>query len=156
MVVVGWLGRRTTTLHCTHHALSHRFKVLSLFSMSLLPGPVVGKMPTAARYAAVGVVGRPLFHVVRDVLCEGDEGIAEVREQHRYPPSVSAIRECGGNCRGRSSSLSEVLQIVTSAVRAIDLPCVRCRGTLNGSAASWRPCNVADPHQGPVSHSWRL
>ena len=22
-----------------------------------------------------------------------------------------------------------------------------------GSAASWRPCNVADPHQGPVPHS---
>ena len=46
-------------------------------------------------------------HVVRNVLCEGDEGIAEVREQHRYPPSDSAARECGGNCRGRSSSLSE-------------------------------------------------
>ena len=22
-----------------------------------------------------------------------------------------------------------------------------------GGAASWRPCNVADPHQGPVPHS---
>ena len=32
MVVVGWLGRGTTTLHCTHHALSHRLKVLSIFS----------------------------------------------------------------------------------------------------------------------------
>ena len=86
MVVVGWLGRGTTTLHCTHHALSHRLKVLSLFLFPSLPGPVVGEMPSAARYAAVGVVGRPLHHVVRDVLCEGDEGIAEVREQHRYPP----------------------------------------------------------------------
>ena len=63
-------------------------------------------MPSAARYAAVGVVGRPLPHVVRDVLCEGNEGIAEVREQHRYPPSASAVRECGGNCRGRSSNLT--------------------------------------------------
>ena len=25
-----------------------------------------------------------------------------------------------------------------------------------GSAASWRPCNVVRPHQGPVSHSRRL
>ena len=31
-----------------------------------LPGPVVGETPTATRYAAVGVVGRPLPHVVRD------------------------------------------------------------------------------------------
>ena len=30
-VVVGWLGRSTTTLHCTHYALAHRLKVLSLF-----------------------------------------------------------------------------------------------------------------------------
>ena len=63
-------------------------------------------MPSATRYAAVGVVGRPLPHVVRDALCEGDEGIADVREQHRYPPSASAVRECGGNCRGRSRSLT--------------------------------------------------
>ena len=33
MVVVGWLGRGTA-LHCTHHVLTHRLKVLSLF---LLP-----------------------------------------------------------------------------------------------------------------------
>ena len=92
MMVVGWLGRGTTTLHCTHHALTHGLKVLSLFFPSL-PGPVVGETPSAARYAAVGVVGRPLPHVVRDALCEGDEGIAEVREQHRYPPSASAVRE---------------------------------------------------------------
>ena len=95
-----------------------------------LPGPVVGEMLSAARYAAVGVVGRPLPHVVRDAPCEGDEGIAEVREQHGYPPSASAVRECGGNCRGRSSSPSEIMQIVTSAIRAIYLPCVHCRGTL--------------------------
>ena len=63
-------------------------------------------MPSAARYAAVGVVGRPLTHVVRDAFREGDKGIAEVREQHGYPPSVSAVRECGGNCRERLSSLT--------------------------------------------------
>ena len=48
-----------------------------------LPGPVVGEMPSAARFAAVGFVGRPLTHVVRDAFCEEDEGIAEVREQHK-------------------------------------------------------------------------
>ena len=53
-----------------------------------LPGPVVGEMLSAARYAAVGMVGRPLTHVVRDAFCEGDEGIAEVREQHRYLPQL--------------------------------------------------------------------
>ena len=63
-----------------------------LFLPSLL-GPVVGEMPSATRYAAVGMVGRPFSHVVRGVLCEGDEGIAEVREQHRYPSSASAVRE---------------------------------------------------------------
>ena len=31
MVVVGWLGRGTTALHCTHHVLTHRLKVLSFF-----------------------------------------------------------------------------------------------------------------------------
>ena len=35
---------------------------------------------------------------------EGEEGIAEVREQHKYPPSASAVRECSG--RGRSGSLT--------------------------------------------------
>ena len=101
------------------------------FLLPSLPGPVVGEMPSATRCAAVGVVRKPLLHVVRDVLCERDEGIAEVREQHRYPPSASAVRECGGNCRGRSSSLSENMQIVTSAVRAIYLPWVQYRGTLH-------------------------
>ena len=74
----------------------------------------------------MGVVGRPLHHVVRDALCEGDEGIDEVREQHGYRPSASAVRECGGNCRGRSSSLSEIMPIVTSTIRANYLPCVQC------------------------------
>ena len=26
-------------------------------------------------------------------------------------------------------------------------------GCVRWGAASWRPCNVADPHQGPVPHS---
>ena len=108
MVVVGWLGRASTTLHYTHH-VSHagsRDTAVS-FLFPTLPGLVDGEMPSATSYAAVGVVGRPLPHVVRDVLCEGDEGIAEAREQHRYPPSASAVRECGGNCRRRLSSLAE-------------------------------------------------
>ena len=78
MEVVGWLGRASTTRHCTHYAHTHAQETpqLSFFS---LPGPVVGEMLYATRYAAVGVVGRPLPHVVRDAFCEGDEGIAEVR-----------------------------------------------------------------------------
>ena len=91
-----------------------------------LPGPVVGDMPSAARFAAVGVFGRPLPHVVRDAFCEGDEGIAEVREQHRYPPSVSAVRECDGNVVGVQAVSLEVMQTVTSAIRATYLPCVQC------------------------------
>ena len=35
------------------------------------------------------MVGRPYPHVVRGVLCEGDEGTAEVRDQHWLPPSAS-------------------------------------------------------------------
>ena len=119
----GWVGSPPYFIY-THHVFTpiSRHQTLSFPS---LPGPVVGEMPSAARYAAVGVVGRPFPHVVRDALCEGDEGIAEVREQHRYPPSAFAVRECGGNCRGRLSSLSKIMQIVTSAVRAIYLPCVQ-------------------------------
>ena len=89
------------------------------------------EISSATRYAAVGMVGRPFTHVVRGVLCERDEGIPEVQEQHRYPPSPSAVRERSGNCRERSSSLSEILQIVTSAARAIYLACVQCRGILH-------------------------
>ena len=122
------MGRSTAALHCTHHALSHRLRVLSFFLS--LPGPPVGEMPSAARYAAVGVVGRPLLHVVRDVLCEGNKDIAEVREQHRYPPSAFAVRECDGNVVGVQAVSLEIMQIVTSTIRAIYLPCVQCRGTL--------------------------
>ena len=57
-------------------------------------------MLSAARFAAVGMVGRPLTPVDRDAFCEGDEGIAEVREQHGYPPTASAVRECSGNVVG--------------------------------------------------------
>ena len=75
-----------------------------------LPGPVVGEMPSAARYAAVGMVGRPFPHVVRDVLCEGDEGIAEVREQHGYPPSAFAVREYGGDVVGVHAVSLEIIR----------------------------------------------
>ena len=100
---VGWAGSAphfTYMYHTSYAAPAHLF-------FPSLPGPVVGETPSAARYAAVGVVGRPLPHVVRDALCEGDKGIAEVREQHTYPPSASAARECGGNCRGRLSSVAK-------------------------------------------------
>ena len=35
-VVVGWLGRGTTALHCRHHVLTHRLKVLSFFFLCFL------------------------------------------------------------------------------------------------------------------------
>ena len=92
-----------------------------------LPGPVVGEMLSAARFAAVGMVGRPLTHVVRDAFCEGDEGIAEVREQHRYPPTASAVRECSGNVVGVHAVSLEIMQIVTSTIRTIYLPWVQCK-----------------------------
>ena len=63
---------RTYTTRGAHAQVEH-------FFFPSLPGPVVGEMLSATRYAAVGVVGRPLTHVVRDVFCEGDEGIAEVQ-----------------------------------------------------------------------------
>ena len=49
MVVVGWLGRGSTTLHCTHHALPPHLTHHSVFSFPSLPGPVVGEMPSATR-----------------------------------------------------------------------------------------------------------
>ena len=48
---------------------------------------------------------------------EGEEGIAEVREQHRYPPTASAVRECSGNVEGRSGSLTG-----DNAFRDLDTP----------------------------------
>ena len=62
-VFVGWLGRGNTTSHLLHHT-SHAAPAHLLFPS--LPGPVVGEMLSAARFAAVGMVGRPLTHVVRD------------------------------------------------------------------------------------------
>ena len=87
-VFVGWLGRGNTTSHLLHHT-SHTAPAHLLFPS--LPGPVVGEMLSAARFVAVGMVGRPLTHVVRDAFLRG-EGIAEVREQHGYPPTASAVR----------------------------------------------------------------
>ena len=83
-------------------------------------------MLSAARYAALGMVGRPLTHVVRDAFCEGDEGIAEVREQHGYLPSALAVRECSGNVVGVHAVSLEIMQIVTSTIRTIYLPWVQC------------------------------
>ena len=73
-------------------------------------------MLSAARYAAGGVVGRPLTHVVWVAFCKGDEGIAEVREQHGYPPTASAERECSGNAAGVHAISVEIMQIVTSTI----------------------------------------
>ena len=82
----GWLGRVCTTLHL--HALYTSLTAPAHLLFPSLLGLLVGEMLSAARFAAVGMVGRPLTHVVRDAFCEGDEGIAEVREQHRYPPQL--------------------------------------------------------------------
>ena len=98
-------GLHRTSLH-TPRAL-HMLK-LSIFFPSL-PGPVVGEMLSAARYAAVGMVGRPLTHVVWDAFCEGDAGIAEVREQHRYPPSAFAVRDNSGNVVGVHAVSLEII-----------------------------------------------
>ena len=52
--------------------------------------------------------------------------IAEVREQHRYPPTASAVRESGGNVVGDHAVSLEIMLIVTSTIRAIYLPWVQC------------------------------
>ena len=60
----GWVGTppgfiaRTDACH-TITAPKHIF-------FPSLPGPVVGEMLSAARFAAVGMIGRPFTHVVRD------------------------------------------------------------------------------------------
>ena len=92
---VGWEGSPPNFI--AHTDAYHIITAPGHLFFPSFPGPLHGEMPSAARYAAVGVFGRPLPHVVRDAFCEGDEGIAEVREQHRYPPSASAVRECSGN-----------------------------------------------------------
>ena len=150
LVVEGSLGRVSTILHL--HTI-HPSQDTGGFSFPPSLALYLRRC-SATTYAAVGMVGRPFSHAVRGVLCEGYEDTAEVREQHRHPPSAFAVREPTVNCRERLSSLSKIMQIVTSAIRAIYLPCVQCRGdTAQGSAASWRPCNVVHPHQEPVSHS---
>ena len=72
---------------------------------------------------------------------EGEEDIAEVREQHRYPPTASAVRECGGNVVGVHAVSLEIMQIVTSTIRKFTLPCVQCtlhRGVLHpGVPVMW-------------------
>ena len=116
----GWAG-------ATPHFIAHTMHGARAQSIELSCGPVVGEMLSAARFAAVGMVGRPLTHVVRDAFCEEGEGIAEIREQHRYPPTASAVRECGGNVVGDHAVSLEIMQIVTSTIRAIYLPWVQCK-----------------------------
>ena len=57
---------------------------------------------------------------------EEEEGIAEVREQHGYPPSASAVRECSGNVVGVHAVALEIMQFVTSAIHTNYLPWVQC------------------------------
>ena len=98
-----------------------------MFFLSLPPWPCSWR-DALCNQVAVGMVGRPFPHDVRGVLCEGDADTAEVREQHRYPPSASAVREC---VVGVHAVSLEIMQIVTSTIRAIYLPCVQCGGTLH-------------------------
>ena len=127
-----WNGVRRLVGKGQHHTSLHtpcsdaHAQVWASLSPSL-PDPAVGEMLSAARYAAVGMVGRPLTHVVRDAFCEGSEGIAEVREQHGYPPTAPAVRECSGNVVGVHAVSLEIMQIVTSTIRTIYLPWVQCK-----------------------------
>ena len=146
---VGWAGSAPHFIYMHHTSSLHQ----RIFCFPFLPGPAVGEMLSATRYAAVGVVGRPLLHVVRDAFCEGDEGIAEVQEQHRYPPSDSAVRECSGNVVGVQSLTGDYADRDLDNPRKLPTRCAVWRDTAQRSAASWRPCNVVWPHQGPVSHS---
>ena len=120
---VGWAGSAPHFIYMHHASLTAPGHLLFLS----LPGPVVGEVLSAARFAAVGMVGRPLSHVVWDAFCEGDEGIAEVREQHGYPPTVSSVRECSGTVVGVHAVSLEIMQIVTSTIRTIYLPWVQCK-----------------------------
>ena len=58
---------------------------------------------------------------------EGEEGITEVREQHRYPPTASAVKECSGNVEGVQAVSLEIMQFVTSTLRTNYLPWVQCK-----------------------------
>ena len=115
------LHHTSFTTPCITHSTSTSF-------VSLLPWPCSWR---DALCSQVCCRGTPLTHVVRDAFCEGDEGIAEVREQHRYPPSAFAVREYGGNVVGVQAVSLEIMQNVTSTIRAIYLPCVQCGRTLH-------------------------
>ena len=52
--------------HQSYHTQMHTTQHQRIFSFPSLPGLVVGEMLSAARYVAVGMVGRPSTHVVRD------------------------------------------------------------------------------------------
>ena len=58
---------------------------------------------------------------------EGEEGIAEVWEQHGCPPTASAVRECSGNVVGVHAVSLEIMQIVTLTIRTNYLPWVQCK-----------------------------
>ena len=140
-VFVGWLGKGKTTSHL--HAPNITYST-SASSVSLPPWSCSWRDALCSQVCCRGNGWQAIYP-------------AEVREQHGYPPTVSAVRECSGNVVGVHAVSLEILQIVTSTIRAIYLPCVQCkRDTAWGSAASWRPCNVVWPHQGPVPHSRRL
>ena len=122
-MVEGWLGRGTTTLHCTHMHC-HIITDTRASFLSLPPWPCGWRDALCNQVSCRGHGWQAILPRRPGVLCEGDEGTAEVRDQRRFPPSASAARESSGNCRGRSSRLYEIMQIVTSAVRLIYLACV--------------------------------
>ena len=70
------MGRACTILHITPNAY-HTAPAHLLFPS--LPDPVVGEMLSAARFAAVGMVGRPSTHVC--------PGCLSVRERMASPRS---------------------------------------------------------------------
>ena len=49
------------------------------------------------------------------------------QEQHRYPPSALAVRECSGNVVGVHAVSLEIMQIVTLTTRTNYLPLVQCK-----------------------------
>ena len=59
--------------------------------LSLPPWPCGWRDALCNQVSCRGHGWQAIPHVVRGVLCEGDEGTAEVRDQHRLPPSASAV-----------------------------------------------------------------
>ena len=59
MVVVGWLGRGSTTLHCTHHALPPHLRHQSFFSFANLFSPPGVRSGRAALHGCREASGSP-------------------------------------------------------------------------------------------------